>query len=279
LDQRSRILPLLTLSVGAIPWLVYDLWLTRTHPVMSTWTAQNQTPSPPLINYLFGYGLVLVLAVVGMFQADLRRDSYGRLLLAWVISNAILLYAPFSLQRRLTLGLFFPLAALAALGLMRLNEKYGRYRVILIGVLILSLPSNLIVVGAGLAGVGQQEAAVVFVQGEREAYKWLSSHAPPGALVLAAPETGNRLPAFADVRVIYGHPFETPYAETQEDRIGELYGWVGSIDEALGALTDLGVDFVFYGKRERALGEPTWLSSLTSIYRSDRFEIFEVGGP
>jgi hypothetical protein len=58
----------------------------------------------------------------------------------------VLLYIPFNFQRRLTLGLFFPLAGLAALGLDRMVRGRVKFRAVFILLMILSLPSNLIVI-------------------------------------------------------------------------------------------------------------------------------------
>lgn len=200
-------------------------------------------------------------------------------MLAWVVSNGILLYAPFSMQRRLTLGLFFPLAGLAALGLERLVRSRAWLRMALVIVIVLSIPSNLIVITAGLSGVRIGEPAVVHLQDELDAYQWLGEHAPRQALVLAAPDTGNRLPVFADVRVLYGHPFETPDADAQKALVESIYAWDGSIEDGRRLLSNQGIDLIFYGQRERALGRPTWIEGLPLVFQSGNVEIYEAVMP
>ncbi|NIM06902.1 MAG: hypothetical protein GTN65_15075, partial [Armatimonadetes bacterium] len=105
--------PFLFLVAGAAPVMAYDLWLTRNHPVLAAWSAQNLTPSPPPHEYLLGYGFVLLFAVFQIVKRKPYQTSLGRLLLAWIVIGFLLLYVPFSLQRRFSLGLFLPLAALA----------------------------------------------------------------------------------------------------------------------------------------------------------------------
>ena len=279
LNQRPRLLSTLALLVGTLPWLIYDLWLTLTHPVLAAWTAQNITPSPPLLNYILGYGLILIFGVVGVAVTWPPRQPEKRLLLAWVVSNGILLYAPFSLQRRLTLGLFFPLAGLAAMGIQRLVRSRNWRRIALVIVIALSVPSNLIVVSAGLSSVRIGEPAVVHLHDELDAYQWLGEHAPRQSLVLAAPDTGNRLPVFADVRVLYGHPFETPDADTQKALVESIYAWNGPIEEGRRLLSNQGIDLIFYGQRERALGQPTWIEGLPLVFQSGEVEIYEAVMP
>jgi hypothetical protein len=277
--QRTHLLPYLALVVGALPWLIYDLWLARSHPSLSVWNAQNLTPSPPLIDYVIGYGLILILAVFGVMRTGALDQPRNRLFLSWALSNLILLYMPLNFQRRLTLGLFFPLAGLAALGLERIAGERSKIRATVILLLILSVPSNLIVIGAGISSVQRQDPSVIHLQGELEGYAWTDENTPSGSLVLASPEIGNRLPAFADVRVLYGHPFETPYADTQRSLVESLYAWEGSIAEAIDLLDQLGIDYVFFGERERILGRPDWIEQLPLVFKSQGMEIYEVTAP
>ena len=277
--QRGRLLPFFGFLLGAAPWLLYDLWVVRIHPVIAAWTAQNQTPSPNPLSYILGYGLILGMAVVGVVRGKPHRTHAGRLLLAWAVSNALLLYAPIGLQRRLSLGLFFPIAALAAVGLRCLSARSSRMRTVFILLLVLSIPSNLVVIGAGLAGVAGSEAMVTYAEGELDAYRWLAKNAVPDALVLSALETGNRIPAFVDIRVVYGHPFETPDAESQEDLVASLYAWQGDEADAIRHLREAGVTHVVYGPFERNLGEPGWLRALMVVYDGEEVDVYEVSGP
>lgn len=276
---RSRMVPFLGAMAGAAPWLAYDLWLSRSQPAIAGWTAQNQTPSPPPLEFAIAYGVILLLALLGAVRARPQGTSAGRLLMTWVFVNAFLLYAPFSLQRRLSLGLFIPLAALAALGLHSLGGGARIRRTALLGALILSLPSNLIVIGAGLGGVARGEPALVMTEGEAAAYAWAATHLPRNSLVLAGPTAGNRLPAFADVRVIYGHPFETPDAQANLDLVERLYAGGMSRSEALRLLEDLGVSYAFYGPEERMLGSPDWLEAGDRVYEAEGVLIYEVIAP
>jgi hypothetical protein len=277
--HRNRFLPFLGLMFGAGPWLLYFAWLALKHPVISSWTTQNLTPSPPLLNYVSGYGLILLLAVVGMVKTDFIKKPIGRLLIAWIVVNGLLLYAPFNLQRRLTLGLFFPLAAMAAYSLEKWMGEHRLGRVVVILVVLFSVPSNLVVMGAGLSGVSQGQSLLLHSAAELKAYEWLTTHAPANSMVLAAPEIGNRLPAFADIRVLYGHPFETPNAVEQEEKVLDLYSWEGSAESGIELLKKYEIQFVVYGRAERSLGEPAWLASLPVVFQHEDVEIYEVRSP
>jgi hypothetical protein len=269
----SRLLRRSTLSfgavvIGALPWIGYYYWLTVSHPAIAAWSAQNLTPSPPPIEYLLGYGLVLALALVGAIVSRLYTRPEGRLLIVWVCVTAIVLYAPFGLQRRANLGLYFALAAMAAYGIHSLANRRISANGILVLVLLLSMPSHLLVMASGLAGVARGEALLVISKDDLGAFEWLANNAGRDALVLASPLNGNRIPAFASVRVVYGHPMETPKADEREAWVESLYAWDGSELDALRLLNQEGIDYVLLGDQEREIGDPDWLQALEVVYRS-----------
>lgn len=278
-DHRGALLPTGSYIAAAGPWLFYDFWLTRTRPALAAWNAQNQTPSPPPFDYLLGFGLVLLLAIIGTIVARPDKERRGRLLLAWVIVTAVLLYAPINVQRRLSQGIFFPLAALAALGLEGVGRRWRIFAPALVITMALSIPSNITVVLAGLDGVSRLEPRVVLSQAEAGAYHWADDHIPPGSLVLAGEIAGNRLPAFADVRVVFGHPFETPRATVEREWMEEMYSWSGEASAGLDRLRARGVTYVFFGPEERHIGKPTWLDQLPIVFEEGEVSIRKVDGP
>jgi len=139
----------------------------------------------------------------------------------------------------------------------------------------LAIPSNLVIVGAGMIGVAGGDRELVHTEAEINAYSWIDEHVPAGSLVLASARIGNRLPAFADVRVLYGHPFETPDAVQALDSVETLFR-SGSDPTALEKLQGAGVDYVFFGPDERALGDPGWIDRLESVATFAEIEVLRV---
>jgi hypothetical protein len=260
-------------SVGALPWIVYDLWLSRSHPVISAWNLQNQTPSPDPSAYLLGFAPLVFLSVFGLLREKPWRTGKGRLLLVWILTGALLLYAPLAFQRRLSLGLAVPLSILAAWGWGSISMHVDlRKRLAVLVITLVSL-SNVLVVFAGIAGVIQGESAVVFQQHELESYRWIKENVPRDSLILASERSGNRLPAFAAVRVLYGHPFETPDAEDQAALVADLFQ---DDDADLGTLRELGISWVYMGEDDRQLGHPAWLGALELRWQEGEIAIYEV---
>lgn len=263
-------------GAGSAPVLLYDWMATVAHPALQLWAAQNRTPSPSLVETVLGYGLVLLLALLGVLGRRTLRHPEGRLLAAWAGTGLVLMYLPFALQRRMALGLFVPLAGLAGLALSEFVQDSGRRRLALAAVLIVSLPSHLVVIGAGLRSAAAGDPTLVLSQAELEAYQWIEGRLPAESLVLAGPRTGNRIPAFSAARVLYGHPFETPQAERQLELVRSLFAADGSPDAALRQLQQLGVDFARYGPEERELGQPAWLEALSPAQRIGDIELYRI---
>ncbi len=265
--------------LGAAPWMAYDLWISRVHAAISAWNAQNLTLSPALSEYVFGFGLLLPLALAGALRPEVHGRSQGRLLIAWAIGGLFLLYTPLPFQRRLSFMLYVPLAGLSALGLHHWLRGGRSFRLAAATLIAFSIPSQALILAAGLGGVRRGDPALVHLPGETEAYAWIEMNIPREEVVLASPETGNRLPAFADVRVLYGHPFETPHADTWRETVQELFAWVGDEAQGLEELNALGVHWVFYGRRERALGTPSWLAALSPAARFEDVVIYRLAEP
>jgi hypothetical protein len=191
-------------------------------PSFASWFSQNQTPSPPVWDLALSLGLPGILAAVSFARwtatpAPVRekiRSIPAEILLLglWLAVNLVLLYAPFSLQRRLMLGLWIPLAALAApkieawLYLPVLSVR--RALAVSVPLFLTSAVSLTILLFAGLT----HDSLLFLTRDGAAAADWLEGNAR-GEVVLASPETSLWLPGMAGVKVVYGHPMETPHAD------------------------------------------------------------------
>lgn len=254
---------LITLGVGAItaPLLIYVYAVTQVDPVLRGWSLQNQTPSPPVIDYLIGYGLLIGLAIPAARSAWRRRSNWDLLLLAWIGVTALLLYAPISLQRRLSLGLHVPIALLAAEGLVQVARGRRWPRRFIAAA---TVPTSILIVLVLIGGAVARDPRLYVTPSESAAFEWLHARARFDDVVLAAPETGAFIPAFAGQRVVYGHPYETVDADRKRQRVTDFFA--GKAPDLLREAS-----YVFVGPRERALGAPSALDV------SDLRVVFEVG--
>jgi hypothetical protein len=254
------------------PLLIYLYSATQADEVLRAWSQQNQTPSPPPIDYLLGYGLLWIFAFFGARQAWRRKTDWDVLLLVWISVTLPLLYAPFPLQRRLSLGLHVPIGILAAIGLTEIARAKWPRRA-LIGVTLLT---SVFIELALFGGAAARDPRIYLTTNEAAALSWLQANAPRDAVVLASPEMGGFIPAFAGQRVVYGHPFETVAAKTREKQVQAFYA--GALDQTQ-VLDDYAVMYVVVGPRERELGaldaaqlpvEEVFSSGDVTIYRVKR---------
>jgi hypothetical protein len=267
------VLVLLGSGIGSFPWLIYDFYLSQRHPVLSAWNSQNLTLSPPIYAYLLGFAPILCFALIAAIRTSPGKDINGRLMLVWVVSGALLLYAPVDFQRRLSLGLAFALCILAAWGWGAIAMQPERRRLFAVLLIALISISNLLVISVGLTGVLQANPVVIYQENELESYRWIAEYVPEGSLILAGERAGNRIPAFASVRVLYGHPFETPDSLRQLAEISRLYQEQTTNLESLHAA---GITWVYRGQDESQMGDPAWLDLLTVRWSSDSITIYEV---
>lgn len=252
--RRASVLALLGekapwVLLGGAPWLVYYQWAAWRDPLLAGWDAQNLTPTPPIWDLLLAFSPLLLLAVPGVIRALRNGSSEIRQVAAWLMLGALLLYAPFGLQRRFMMGVYVPVVVLGVWFLaQRLPDPRRLWRAGSL-LLALALPTNLIILlftqGAAAAG----DPNLYYSRDEAQAFAWISAQTEPDSLILAAPETGLLLPAHTGRRVIYGHPFETVNAEA-EKAVVEAY--FAAPDTSLLAARQ--VDVVFYGPHERSLG-------------------------
>jgi hypothetical protein len=153
------------------------------------------------------------------------------------------------------MGLIVPLGLLAAKGWADLTAR--RQRPWLRAPLVWALAgmTHLFVLVIALAGALSHHPALYLGDDEREGLAWLAENAAPDALVLAGPETGLYIPAWAGQRVWYGHRFETVDAGRRRAQVEAFYrdGDRGLLLQ----LPPLRANYVWYGPRERALNE-TW---------------------
>ncbi|MCC7207044.1 MAG: hypothetical protein IT323_07060 [Anaerolineae bacterium] len=241
LTVRSRQIPrrelfwALVMILPALPVLVYDLAVINSNWAMRIWNEQNQTPSPTVDKYLFGFGLLLVVAIPGIWRGLRRFERDGdRLMVVWLVVNALLLYAPFNLQRRLTIGLIIPIVYFG----VRALEDYWFQRIrprwrdaALLTFFVFIVPSNALNYVVPLAGITNVawglEGKLLLPSGYAQAIDWLQSNGEAGEVVLAMPAPSLWIPAYTDLRVVYGHPYETLHAEARVNAVTDWYRGLG----------------------------------------------------
>ena len=280
-DQKANMLPLiLTGGVGG-SMIAYQVGVTIWDPVFASWNAQNVTPATTWWDFLLSFSPVLLSGVAGMVLERKEILKEKRVILAvWLVGAVLLILLPVRLQRRFILGLYIPLAGLAAYGCKVFADRYKvsakrLYRF----VLCFSIPTNVVLLLAGVLGAVGKNPAIYMTQAEKDAMVWLADQPVEACLVLAAPQLGMFVPGHSGCKVMYGHPFESMNAEQEEARVEAFYRGDMSMEEAREYLIDNGIDRIIFGEREAALGNPEILQSLPVVFVADEVRIYSAENP
>ena len=258
--------------LGGVPVLFYDLWVIHQDRLLSVWNAQNNTPSPPLIDLLLSLSPVLILAIIAVPWVIRSKSNNIRLLLVWSLIGLILLYIPWGLQRRFMMGIYIPLSTLAAFGLGKIAKSARVYSLLSVILIMFIIPTNIIVLLASLQGAAKHDKQLYLTKAELQAYQWIEANTTPDALILAAPENGLLIPGFTGRRVFYGHPFETPNSEYELNRVTSFFQ--GDIDQTSVLLRQ--ADYLYIGPRERELGWRSFPVELLVVYENPDVTIYGV---
>jgi hypothetical protein len=263
---------LFAVLLGGLPIMVYQLWITQSNPELAAWNAQNLTTSPSIWDLIISYFPIILLAIPSSYFVWKSKDGKPILLLIWAFLGLLLLYFPWSLQRRFILGYMIPLAGMAAIGLDRLFDQHRKVALAtLFFVVLLIIPTNLMIVLGGIQAVAVREPKVLLSHEEMMALEWIVSNTEQDALVLASPQMGLFIPAYTGRRVLYGHPFETVDATNMESAVVDFLN--GRINlEKIPISRD--VDLIFYGPREHEFGKIDFESDYEIVYSSEGIQIF-----
>ncbi len=264
----------LCILVGGLPFSGYSLWVVNNHPVLAQWTQQNLTPAPMLLDLLLSFSPALVFACIGAYFVSRKPNELFLFLGTWLLVGILLIYFPSNLQRRFISGLYVPVAALAVFALQNLARNPQIFRRLALGVVLFSIPTNLLILSGGLQAVRIQNPALYLERAELQAYQWLDQKAEPMDLALAGPDSGLFIPTYSNVRVIYGHPFETVQADERRSEVERFYARQLSDANAASYLESAGVDYVLYGPREHVFGPLPELPGWQIVYSAGGFEIW-----
>jgi hypothetical protein len=264
---------LVWIALGGLPMLAYQLFAISSDSLLSGWGAQNLTAAPPLWDVAISLSPLLILAPFGVRAVLSSGHEKGRLLVVWCVASLVLLYAPWTLQRRFMMGIFIPVVTLAALSLDGMVKDVRRFWFRGVLLIIWVLPTNFLVFQAGLHGINTRDSSLYLSRDESAGLDWIETNTPPDALILAAPETGLFIPTHTGRRVIYGHPYETVQAESQKIRVERFFR--GTLSPDTDILLRM-ADYIYYGPREREIGWNVLLEGLRPVYKNQSVLIYST---
>lgn len=224
----------LAAGIATLPTTGYQAWALMIDPVFKERAFISKTLSHPVYQVLFGFGLLVPLAVCGVALPKRTERFISaealRLLVTWAIVGIAVAYIPISFQRKMLMGAHIPWAILAGCGLVALASRLsGDFpKIVTAAVVALVLPSNALFlnrdIGRLQSNVGSTPHQPYLTNDEDKALSWLRDNTKPSENVLVGPDPTSHLrfpgnvlyphlsvyvPAYAGNTVYDGHWSET----------------------------------------------------------------------
>jgi hypothetical protein len=273
--------PRLLLALVPLPVLLYQFWLFRFHHVFSWWGRLNVVPPPSAWSLTTGMGLSLLFVILGAMTRPSAREP-GRLFFATAALAAVtLLYGypwlSFSLQFVTTLtvpAVLFAATSLEKRLLPLLEGKPGAAWA-LAALLLVNAFTSLSLAAQSLRDVRSGKHRI---DGESAAIlEWLRAHSAAGDVVMAGPDTSNRIPRFTPASVFCGYQFSTVDYWRKLPQQQRFYDARTRDVTRLRMIRTFGVRYVVHGAEERRAGyDPATSPFLAEVFRAGDAAVYEV---
>jgi len=266
---RAETGALLALMLLSLPVVLHQLTTIAANPAYVGWRTQVRTPTPPFWQVLAGIGLSLPFALAGIVQAARRRRPSDLLLLFWTGATALLMMLPYYQARRFDLAGYVPLVFLAVRGVGALRLDWsGSPRFLAAS---LNALGSLMVLGATVSRITTTDPELFLPRESWEAIRFLREHAPERAVVLAEPEVSLAVLASSPLRVVYGHPAETPDAARTLRAVAAYFTEGRALDDRLMRR----VDYVLLEGRGPGAPRPPIPPEFRRVFARGAVSVFE----
>jgi hypothetical protein len=284
-------------ALSAWPGL-YSALLTSLDPIWRDVLAQFDnagvfTPNPLLLPVLMGPAFLLALFMLfkdGVFRLHGVADD-ALFLKAWFWANLLLVYLPTNYQIKMLNGWQVPIAILATQGLFRYvlpwaeagvkARRWSFHRLSLTlaaGLLVVAAPTNLYLYAWRFLDLSRHTYPYYLRTDETAALGWLAAQVQPGDVVLASLTVGQYVPALTGAHAYLAHWAQTVDYYGKTAMVVKFFDGATSDADRQAILRQYGVDYVFYGPAERALGgyDPSRTLFLRPAYADGAVTVYQV---
>ncbi len=267
--------PLVVILISS-PVVIYNLIAFQVDPFLMGWAGQNLILSPPLLDYLLGYVMILPLSLYASWLSLRKGVNRNLFLISMLVLFPAMVYLPYPLQRRIPDGVWVGIIILAIWYIGQI-KKGLRHTVIKLLIVQSFFTSFVILIGALFAVMNP--SAPLFLPGEEvKAFNFIATLGKDH-VVLSSFETGNALPAWAPVSVVLGHGPETVGLDDLKPEVDVFYSGDLTVEEYWKLIMDNRVDMVFCGIAEKALGsgcQKIEQYGANRLYNAGEYAVYEV---
>jgi len=221
------------IAISFIPQFLYQQSVLQRDPIWAGYAAQNLVLSPPISEYLWGFGLLIFFALFGTFSA---LQTPSRILHAsslWIITVFIAAYMPVVFQRRFLHGVTIPLGLLTTQGvfgfIIPLMEKRTSFafewiqRYVPFTLFSLLSLSTIILIAQLTLFAARRPDSIFDPVSTVQAVDWLETHANNDDVVLCNERTAQIVAERSGLIVYFGHWIETNDFQRKEDELTQFY--------------------------------------------------------
>ena len=221
------------LAISFVPQFLYQQSVLERDPIWAGYAAQNLTLSPPISEYLWGFGLFIFFALLGTFSAFQIPSRILHTSSFWIATVFVAAYTPVVFQRRFLHGVTIPLGLLVTQGVFGFivpwmkTHTHSVFRRVqhyvplalfsLLSLSTLILFSQLTLFPARLPDSIFDSAPTV------QAVDWLKKHAYSNDAVLCHERTAQVVAERSGLIVYLGHWIETYNFQRKRDELSQFY--------------------------------------------------------
>jgi hypothetical protein len=298
-DWRRRLPFLLTflpaLFILAVLSLYYALAAASDPLWQEAYVMQNQIPSPNLFEAFMGWGIVgllFILGGAGAFRGWRRLPDAIRLCFIWFGVGVSCLYLPVPFQGRFALGVYVPLAVIAAWSLHnqllpRLAHWQNSPTMLRLTptplatarrvILILAIPSIFVFMGMAARRAEFFPEQYFIPLAEARAAEWLADHSDQDDLILVGSRMGNYLPRHITGRVFVGQYYVTVDPDRKVALVAQFFAPETDDEWRLSFLDEWQISHIYYGYYEAQVGPPPNLPGWAQVYADGGVLVYKAG--
>ena len=243
----------LPLFIGIFLALSYQYFSVRRIPVYAAWNHQHVLPTPAIPQLVISLGLLIPIALYGLFLLRRRAPQFANLLGFYALAAVLLSHFPIQFQERFWEGLPICVSILASCAVVAMLNQFRNAgwvigAVAIVGVLIIS---DVIVVRRDLNAIvlhqPPQYIPDQLVDGLQEMKKLVNAD----EAVLSAESSGNFIVGYAARRVVLGHKVATANYEEKWKLVRRILTTPAT--DASKLIKQSGATWLFWGPEERAV--------------------------
>lgn len=299
---RDRKLPMYLLWSGLIVGVIsvwpalYSVWLTSLDSLWEQVLAQFANAgvyTPPLYRLPVLLGLPFLLALFTVIRQNPFRlhgvsnnDLFVR---GWFWISFVLIYLPVDYQIHMLNGWQVPIAILATQGVFTYvvpalarwfaTDKTPTRRLAITtatAIILFSALTNIYLFGWRFYDLSRHDYPYYLYQDEIAALRWLEANAGSDAVVLSALEVGQYVAAETGAHAFLAHWAQTVDYYGKEAAVARFFDTATPADQRLRIVADFGVDYVFVGPAERALGSHALIddANFRSVFAQGEVTVF-----